>query len=289
MDDHLSMASQVSNICRSAYYHLSRIAKIRHSLTTSVCKSLIHGLVTSRLDYGNAMLFLIWHSRSTPSPPGNGSAARVVMQIRRDDRQSMTTILQHLHWLPVKKRIEFKILVLVHKAIYEGQTVYLASLLNQHTPKRCLRSSICGCNIPLQPTVRDIPVFLDSGLAVLAQVSRMCQSAYFQLHNIAKIRHCLTINACKTIVRALVTSKLDYGNAVLFGINGRLINKLQQTAKFGNAFGNVTAAPRPHHAGSDCTALATNQISHYVQSACVDVSRSLQSSAQVYITDLISA
>ena len=67
------------------------------------------------------------------------SAARV-MQIRRGDRQSMTTILQRLHWLPVKKRIEFKILV-VHKAIYEGQPVYLASLLNQHTPKRCLRSS----------------------------------------------------------------------------------------------------------------------------------------------------
>ena len=55
MDEHLSMASQVSNICRSAYYHLSRIAKIRHSLTTSVCKSLIHELITSRLDYGNAI------------------------------------------------------------------------------------------------------------------------------------------------------------------------------------------------------------------------------------------
>ena len=52
IDTHLSMASQVSNICRSAYYHLSRIAKIRNSLTTGVCKSLIHGLVISRLDYG---------------------------------------------------------------------------------------------------------------------------------------------------------------------------------------------------------------------------------------------
>ena len=141
MDDHLSMASQVSNICRSAYYHLSRIAKIRHSLTTSVCKSLIHGLVTSRLDYGNAMLFGIADRLLHRLEMVQRSAARVVMQIRRGDRQSMTTILQRLHWLPVKKRIEFKILVLVHKAIYEGQPVYLASLLNQHTPKRCLRSS----------------------------------------------------------------------------------------------------------------------------------------------------
>ena len=107
MDDHLSMASQLSNICRSAYYHLSRIAKIRHSLTTSVCKSLIHGLVTSRLDYGNAMLFGIADRLLHRLEMVQRSAARVVMQIRRGDRQSMTTILQRLHWLPVKKRIEY--------------------------------------------------------------------------------------------------------------------------------------------------------------------------------------
>ena len=92
MDDHLSMATQVSNICRSAYYHLSRIAKIRHSLTTSVCKSLTHGLVTSRLDYGNAMLFGIADRLLHRLQMVQRSAARVVMQIRRGDRQSMTTI-----------------------------------------------------------------------------------------------------------------------------------------------------------------------------------------------------
>ena len=133
----------ISSIEHMSQRILSPIAncKIRHSLTTSVCKSLIHGLVTSRLDYGNAMLFGIADRLLHRLEMVQRSAARVVMQIRRGDRQSMTTILQRLHWLPVKKRIEFKILVLVHKAIYEGQPVYLASLLNQHTPKRCLRSS----------------------------------------------------------------------------------------------------------------------------------------------------
>ena len=47
--------------------------------------------------------------------------------------------------------------------------------------------NMCGCNIMLQQTVRDIRVFLDSGMDMSAQVSRMCQSAYLQLHNIAKI------------------------------------------------------------------------------------------------------
>ena len=112
IDTHLSMASQVSNICRSAYYHLARIAKIRDSLTTSVCKSVIHGLVTSRLDYGNAMLYLIIDSLLHRLEMVQRSAARIVMQIRRGDRQSMTTILRQLHWLPMKRRIEYKILVL---------------------------------------------------------------------------------------------------------------------------------------------------------------------------------
>ena len=91
-------------------YYLARIAKIRDSLTTSVCKSLIHGLVTSRLDYGNAMLFLITDRLLHRLDMVQPSAARIVMQIRRGDRQSMTTELWQLYWLPIK------ILVLVHKA-----------------------------------------------------------------------------------------------------------------------------------------------------------------------------
>ena len=44
----------------------------------------------------------------------------------------MTTILRQLHWLPVRKRIEYKLLVLVHRALYDGTPEYLAALLLQH-------------------------------------------------------------------------------------------------------------------------------------------------------------
>ena len=69
------------------------------------------------------------------------SAARIVMQIRQGDRQSMTTILRQLHWLPVRKRIEYKILVLVHRALYDGTPKYHAALLLQHARRRSLRSA----------------------------------------------------------------------------------------------------------------------------------------------------
>ena len=90
------MTSQVANVCRSAYYHLSRIAKIRDSVSTTVCKSLIYGLVTSRIDYGNAILFGISDRHLHRLEMVQRSAARIVMQIRRRDRQSMTTILRQL-------------------------------------------------------------------------------------------------------------------------------------------------------------------------------------------------
>ena len=99
---------------------------------------------------------------------------------------------------------------------------------NDKVPPGITGVDVCGCRIMPQPTVRDIGIFLDSGMDMTMQVTRTCQAAYFQLHNIAKIRHCLTIAACKTIVHGLATSKLDYGNAVLLGINGRLLQKLQR-------------------------------------------------------------
>ena len=140
IDADLSMVTQVANVCRSAYYHLSRIARARGAMTTSVCKCLVHALVTSRLDYGNAMLFGISDRLLHRLERVQRSAARVVMQLRRDDRRSITSVLQHLHWLPTRKRIEYKLLMVVHTALYTGTSAYLASLLHCHSPRRTLRS-----------------------------------------------------------------------------------------------------------------------------------------------------
>ena len=37
----------------------------------------------------------------------------------------------------------------------------------------------------------------------------------------------LTSAACKTLVHSLVTSRLDYGDAVLYGISDRLLHHLE--------------------------------------------------------------
>ena len=86
--------------------------------------------------------------------------------------------------------------------------------------------NVCGCNIVPSPTIRNIGITIDCGLTMLSHVSRMCKAAYYHLYIISKIIHCLITDACKTLVHALVISRLDYSNAVLYGITEALMNKL---------------------------------------------------------------
>ena len=51
------------------------------------------------------------------------------------------SILIELHWLPVKSKIEFKILILTLKAYYETGPKYLTDSIIKHMPSRKLRSA----------------------------------------------------------------------------------------------------------------------------------------------------
>jgi hypothetical protein len=53
----------------------------------------------------------------------------------------MTAALQQLHWLPVKYRIEYKILVIVFRALRDRTPTYIASLITPYVPRRALRSA----------------------------------------------------------------------------------------------------------------------------------------------------
>ncbi len=55
-DSNLSFDSHVSSICKTAYFHLKNISKLRPMLSMSNAEMLIHAFMTSRLDYCNALL-----------------------------------------------------------------------------------------------------------------------------------------------------------------------------------------------------------------------------------------
>ncbi len=70
------------------------------------------------------------------------AVARVLTRLRRYDH--ITLILQSLHWLPIKFRISYKILLLTYKALNGLAPAYLTSLLSRYNPTRSLRSQNSG-------------------------------------------------------------------------------------------------------------------------------------------------
>ncbi len=66
------------------------------------------------------------------------------MLTRTRKRAHITPVLKSLHWLPVCFRIDFKVLLLVYKALNGLAPLYLSDLLLSYEPVRALRSSGSG-------------------------------------------------------------------------------------------------------------------------------------------------
>ena len=62
--------------------------------------------------------------------------------LNRTKHSTTTEALKILHWLPVRARINFKILSLTHQCIHGTAPDYLKSLINLRIPRRSLRSSL---------------------------------------------------------------------------------------------------------------------------------------------------
>ena len=57
LDCHLTMNAHVSNIARTCYFELRRLASIRRFLTSTATATLVPAFALSRIDYCNSLLF----------------------------------------------------------------------------------------------------------------------------------------------------------------------------------------------------------------------------------------
>ncbi len=57
-------------------------------------------------------------------------------------REHISPVQASLHWLPVKQRIDFKVLIYMFKALHGLAPIYISELLRFYSPQRSLRSSV---------------------------------------------------------------------------------------------------------------------------------------------------
>ncbi len=101
--------------------------KIRECVTEVAAKTMVHALVTGKLDYCNSLLYglpdillnKLWNVQK--------SVARLITMSRK--YQHISPTMKQLHWLPIQQHIEYKVLLLTYKARNYLATVYLSDLL----------------------------------------------------------------------------------------------------------------------------------------------------------------
>ena len=124
--------------------------------------------ISCNITVGLLQQHIHWSSTTTTHKLqlSHNAAARIINKTRRHDH--ITPILQELHWLPITKRVQFKVLVHTFKAFHNEAQIYLCDLLSWYHPNRPLRSANRISLVPHRHrTVKLSRRLLDTAAAIL--------------------------------------------------------------------------------------------------------------------------
>ena len=141
LDSSLKFDRQINAVVKGAFFQLRQIAKIKNLLSRPDLEKVIHALISNRLDYCNSLYSGITCASLSRLQLVQNAAARLLTGTRRWDH--ITPVLISLHWLPVKFRIHFKVLLFVYKALHSLAPPYITALIQppDSTTTRQLRSA----------------------------------------------------------------------------------------------------------------------------------------------------
>ena len=119
----LTMADYVASVCRSAYYHLRQMRSTVQSLTPDGSKTLVQAFISGHLDYCNSLLYRMTDSLFQRLQSVQNAVARLITRTGR--REHITPVLRELHWLPVRRRVDFKLATFMYKTLHGRLPRYL--------------------------------------------------------------------------------------------------------------------------------------------------------------------
>lgn len=129
---------------------------------------LVHSLITSDIDYYNSFFFCLPRKILNKLQLAQTSAARI----------SLPTTVPILQELPVKYRIDFKILLCVFKVIYDLAPPRLTSLLHISIPSSSLdlplpSASVSSVRLTTMGGGHSVPLPPDSGIFPLPHIRNL--------------------------------------------------------------------------------------------------------------------
>ena len=134
LDSHLTMQEHIMVLTKSCSFQLRQLVQVRRSLDKGTLECLVHAFVHSRLDYCNSLLYGVSNKSLSMLQSIQNRAARLVSGVTKFEH--VTPIFRDLHWLPIDRRIRFKVALLMFKCINGRAPKYLID--------KCLPKTSCS-------------------------------------------------------------------------------------------------------------------------------------------------
>ena len=143
LDCHPTMHANFSNIARTRYFELGRLASICRFLTSTATATLVSAFVLPRIYCCISLLLGSTHDATSHLQRTQNYAARVVLCLPKSS--SITIHLRSLHWPPVKKRITYKIACVC----YQCHSIAAPSYVTDMLQKNPSHTRSCSHSMPL--------------------------------------------------------------------------------------------------------------------------------------------
>ena len=101
------------------------------------------------------------------------------------------------------------------------------TLSNINADDKLMALDLCNTSVFPSNSVRNLGAIFDKFMCMEEHIKSTCRAAYHALWKISKIRKYMDMNCTKQLVPGLVISKLDYANAILYGLPDNVVKQLQ--------------------------------------------------------------
>ena len=131
--------------------------------------------------------------------------------------------------------------MLVHKQW--PQPIEVQSSLHGHQNEATFSREHTPITISPAESIKSLRVTLDSELSLCKHVGNICKTSHYHIRALRHIRQSVDLETAKTIGCAIVGSRLDYCNRILYGTSAGNCKKLQTVQ---NALARVVSGKRKY-------------------------------------------
>ena len=144
-DSTLSMDVQVQKVVSSCFSTIRLLSRIKHFLITEQLQLLVCSLVLSVIDYCNILYYGMSNENLKKLQIVRISAARLACKVNIYDRVPSEELFRRLHWLKVRERIAYKVLVVVDKCVYGNAPSDVKDLVRFSQSNRTKKLEVRPC------------------------------------------------------------------------------------------------------------------------------------------------